>query len=57
MVRRLQQLLEQFAKGQEDNVIAIPLLKEEDVFIDVLHEGDGANEDPFNFYFNLKDSY
>lgn len=43
--------------GQEDNVLAIPPLKEEDVFIDVLREGDGPNEDPFNFYFNLKDSY
>jgi len=32
-------------------------LEEENVFIDVLHEGDKTNEDSFNFHFNVSDLY
>ena len=28
-------------------------LEEENLFIDVLHEGDKTNEDSFNFHFNV----
>jgi len=42
---------------QEDDLFAIPPLEEEDVLIDVLREGDGANEDPLSFGLNLKDLY
>jgi len=34
-----------------------PNLEEENVFIDVLHEGDKTNEDSFNFHFNVSDLY
>jgi len=35
-----------------DDLFAIPPTKEEEVLIDVLCEGDGANEDPLRFGFN-----
>jgi len=32
-------------------------LEEENLFIDVLHEGDKTNEYSFNFHFNVSDLY
>jgi len=42
---------------KDDNVLVIPTLEEENVLIDVLHEGDKTNEDSFNFYFYVSDLY
>ena len=42
---------------EDDDVLAIPTLEEENVLIDVLHEGDKTNEDSFNFHFNVSDLY
>jgi len=35
--------------GEEDDVLVIPPIEEEDVLIDMLHERDRANKDPFSF--------
>jgi len=42
---------------EDDDVLAIPTLEEGNVLVDVLHEGDITNEDPFNFHFNFNDLY
>jgi len=41
-------------REQEDDVLAMPPLQVEDVLFDVLGEGNGRNEDPLSFGFNLK---
>jgi len=40
--------------GEEDYVLSIPPLEEENVLIDMLHEGD---RDPFSFCFDSNDLY
>ena len=42
---------------EDDDVFAISILEEENVLIDVLHEGDKTNEYFFNFHFNVSGLY
>lgn len=54
MLQIQMEMVEGQAQGgeKEGSVLAIPPLEEEDAFIYVLLEGDGANEDPMCFGFN-----
>jgi len=42
---------------EDDDVLAIPILEEENVLIDVFYEEDKTNEYSFNFHFNVSDLY
>jgi len=42
---------------EDDDGLVIPTLEEENVLIDVLHQGDKTNKDSSNFHFNVSELY